>query len=62
MEPLEDRLTGMSEAQLRQELLNKFKIIGNTQAQKQTNKNYYTKSSSGVNATGKQSQENSKIE
>jgi hypothetical protein len=40
MEPLEDRLTGMSEAQLRQELLNKFKIIGNPQAQKQTNKNY----------------------
>jgi hypothetical protein len=28
-DPLEDRLTGMSEAQLKQELLSKYKIIGN---------------------------------
>jgi len=28
-ELLEDRLTGMSEAQLKQELLSKYKIIGN---------------------------------
>ncbi len=28
MDPFEERITGMSEAQLKQELLSKFKIIG----------------------------------